>query len=154
MDKTKLKWIGVGVLLLALGFGVGKFSNPAKVITKVETKEVIKFVEVKQENKNVVITTKKTTQKDGTIVEESKTEDKTVTKVDTKIDSKKETESETITVRDIGLNIGLLAIKDISHFNDKTEYAFVAKKRIFSSVTLNGLITTDKKIGLGLGWDF
>lgn len=154
MDKTKLKWIGVGVLLLVLGFGVGKFSNPAKVVTKVETKEVIKYVEVKQENKNIIVITKKITQKDGTVIEESKTEDKTVTKVDTQIDSKIEAKSETITIRDIGLNIGVLAIKDINNLSDKTEYGLTFKKRIFSNISINGLITTDKEIGLGLGWDF
>jgi len=154
MDKTKLIKIGICILVIAIAFGAGKYSNPSKIITKIETVEVIKLVEVKQENKNVVIKTKKTTQKDGTVIEESQTEDKSITKVDTQIDSKIEAKSETITIRDIGLNIGVVAIKDITNFNDKTEYAFTAKKRIFSNITLNGLITTDKKIGVGLGWDF
>lgn len=144
----------IGLLLLALGFGVGKYSNPAKVQTVTEIKEVVKIVEVKQENKNVVLKTKKTTHVDGTIVEESVMEDKSVTKTDTKVDSLKESKSETIITRDIGLNLGLLAIKDINKLSDKTEYAFTIKKRVFSAVTINGLVTTDKKIGVGLGWDF
>jgi hypothetical protein len=144
----------IGILLLALGFGVGKYSNPAKIQTVTEIKEVVKVVEVKQENKNVVLKTKKTTHIDGTIVEESVMEDKSITKTDTQIDSKKESNTETITTRDIGLNLGLLAIRDINKLSDKTEYALVIKKRVFSAVTINGMISSDKKIGVGLGWDF
>jgi hypothetical protein len=71
--NTKLKLGLIGLLLLGLGFGIGKFSNPAKVVTKTEFKEIIKIVEVKKEQKNLVVVTKKTTKKDGTIIEESKT---------------------------------------------------------------------------------
>ena len=149
-----LKYGLVGILLLALGFGVGKYSNPAKVETVTKVEEVIKYVEVKQENKNVVLKTKKTTNVDGSIVEETIMEDKSITKTDTKIDSEKKSESETITTRDIGLNLGLLVVKDINKLSDKTEYGLVIKKRVFSAVTINGLITSDKKIGVGLGWDF
>jgi hypothetical protein len=144
----------VGILLLALGFGVGKYSNPSKVETVTKVEEVIKYVEVKQENKNVVLKTKKTTNVDGSIVEETIMEDKSIVKTDTKIDSEKKSESETITTRDIGLNLGLLAIKDMNKLSDKTEYALVVKKRVFSAVSINGMVSTDKKIGVGLGWDF
>ena len=144
----------IGLLLVAIGFGAGKYSKPAEVKQKAEIHEVIKYVEVKQENKNIVIKTKKTTNVDGSIVEESTTEDKSITKTDSELNSKSDIKTETITTRDIGLNLGVLAIKDINKLSDKTEYAFVVKKRIFSAVTINGLVTTDKKIGLGLGWDF
>lgn len=143
-----------GLLLVSIGFGVGKYSKPSEVKQKAEIHEVIKYVEVKQENKNVVIKTKKTTNVDGSIVEESVIEDKSITKTDSELNSKTDIKTETITTRDIGLNLGLLAIKDINKLSDKTEYAFVVKKRVFSAVTINGLVTTDKKIGLGLGWDF
>ena len=50
-----LKYGLIGALLLGLGYGAGKYANPAKVITKTEYKEVIKQVEVIKEQKNVVV---------------------------------------------------------------------------------------------------
>lgn len=144
----------IGLLLVAIGFGAGKYSKPAEVKQKAEIHQEVQQIEKKLENKNLVIKTKKTTNVDGSIVEESITEDKSITKTDSELNSKTDIKTETITIRDIGLNLGVLAIKDINKLSDKTEYAFVVKKRIFSAVTINGLVTTDKKIGLGLGWDF
>lgn len=163
MDKSKLKWIGIGVLLLALGFGAGKYSNPARVevasSSKEKTIEVTKKEEVKKENKNKVITIKEISNKDGSKTKETIITDKgtvdTNSKAETKTEITKENKSETITIRDIGLNIGAVAVKDFTHFNDKTEAAFTFKKRIWSNLSVNGFIMSDMKKGaLGLGWDF
>jgi hypothetical protein len=152
--NTKLKLGLIGLLLLGLGFGIGKFSNPSKVVTKTEFKEVIKVIEVIKEQKNVVIVTKKTTKKDGTIIEESKTEDKTVTYQDKHSESKKEFKNSTITTRDIGLSVHALAMQNIGDLEQDREYGIFVKKRVLGNISVGGLVTDQKTIGLSVGMDF
>lgn len=149
----------IGLLLLGLGVGIGRFSKPAEVktVTKTEVKEVVKIVEVKQENKNVVIKTKKITNTDGSIVEESITEDKSITKTDTKLDSTKEasSESSTLTKRDSGLTISALALTtDIKDINNNMEYGVLIKKRIISNVSATIGATHKGTFLLAAGLDF
>lgn len=75
----------VGVLLLSVGYGVGRFLQPA--IVKIKKEEVIKEVEVVK--KDIVVVEKETRLPDGTIIVDRRTEDKSTesTKKDT---SKKE----------------------------------------------------------------
>lgn len=152
--NTKIKYGLIGLLLLGIGFGVGKFAAPAKVITKTEFKEKIKVVEVIKEQKNVVVTTKKTTKKDGTIIEESKTEDKTVTFQDTKKESKTETSASTITTRDIGLSVHAMVMQDLDNIERKREYGIFVKKRVIGNISVGGLVTDQKTVGLSVGMDF
>lgn len=154
-----VKYSLIGLLILGLGVGIGRFSKPAEVktITKTEVKEVIKIVEVKQENKNVVVKTKKTTHNDGTIVEESILEDKTVTKVGIKVDSLKESSSESISVtkRDTGLTIQALALTtDLKDINNNLEYGVLIKKRIIGNVSASVIATHKGTVGLAAGLDF
>lgn len=157
-----LKYGLIGIIILTLGVGIGRFSKPAevKVVTKTDIKEVIKIVEVKQENKNIVVKTKKTTNKDGTIVEESIVEDKTSIKTDTNIDSSKQIsfQQSTITKRDRGLTVQALAITtDISDINNNIQYGGLLKFRVIgnSSMTILGATNgKDKTIGVAAGWDF
>ena len=152
--NTKLKYGLVGALLLILGFGVGKFSNPAKVVTKTQIKEVVKTVEVVKEQKNLVVVTKKTTKKDGTIIEESKTEDKSVSYQDKRTDSKKESKSSTIATRDIGLSVHALAMQNLDDVERKREYGIFVKKRVIGNISVGGLVTDQKTLGLSVGMDF
>ena len=163
MDKTKLTYIGIALLLLALGFGAGKYSKPAIVKTtsssKEKTIEMAKKEDIKKENKDKVVIIKETTNKDLSKTKETVITDKgtinTNSKVESKIETTKESKTETITIRDIGLNVGVIAVKDFTNFNSKTEVAFTIKKRVWSSLSINGFIMSDmKKGGLGLGWDF
>jgi hypothetical protein len=152
--NAKLKLALVGLLLLGLGYGVGKFSNPAKVVTRTEFKEKIKVVEVIKEQKNVVVITKKTTKKDGTIIEESKTEDKSTTYQDKHSESKKEISSSTVTTRDIGLSVHAMAMQNIGDLEQKREYGIFVKKRVIGNISVGGLVTDQKTIGLSVGMDF
>lgn len=146
-----------GLIILAvlgLGYGVGKYSNPAKVVTKTEFKEKIKVVEVIKEQKNVVVTTKKTTKKDGTIIEESKTEDKSVTYQDKHSESKTESKSSTVTTRDIGLSVHAMAMQNIGDLERQREYGIFVKKRVIGNISVGGLVTDQKTVGLSVGMDF
>lgn len=147
------KLIVGGLLLIGLGFGIGKFSQPAKVITKVETKEVIKIVENKQERKNVVVVSDKTTKPDGTVIEHTKTEDKTETDTKTVVDSSKQTKIESTQIRDSGLSIQALAITKLDDFNNR-EYGVLVKKRIVGNISASALATHKGTFGIAVGLDF
>lgn len=153
LDNKYFKIGVISLLLLGIGFGAGRFSKPAKVVTQIQTKEVVKTVEVKQENKNVVITTKKTTEKDGTVVEETKTEDKSVVNSETKSDSLKEAKSETITTRDIGLSVQALTLMKINDFNNR-EYGVLVKKRIIGNISGTIAATNKGTAIIAVGLDF
>lgn len=154
MLNDKRKYALVGVVILAIGVGIGRFSKPAKVITKTEIKEVVKHIEKKDEQKNVVIYTKKITQKDGTVIEESKTEDKGTVLIYSEIESKKEVTSSSITIRDIGLSVHALAIQNIDRGTDSREYGFLVKKRLVGNISAGILATNKKTFGVSIGMDF
>lgn len=149
-----LKYGLIGALLLGLGYGVGKFSNPAKVVTKTEYKEVIKEVEVKKEQKNVVVYTKKTTKKDGTIIEEKKEEDKSTIYQDIKKESSKQLASSTVTTRDLGLSVNVYAAENLEHTERGREYGVFVKKRVIGNVNVGVMASDRKTVGLSVGLDF
>jgi len=154
LDKDKIKKIIVfGVITIGLGYGIGRYSTPAKVITKTEVKEVIKIVESKKENKNVKTTTTRSTSKDGSVIEQTVTEDRSSTETSTDISSSKEQKKESISIRDIGLSAQALAILDTKNSN-KIEYGILIKKRIVGNVSGSILATEKGKIGVGIGVDF
>ena len=142
-----------GLIILGVGFGIGKYSQPAKVITKTETKEVVKFVEKKEERKNVVVITDKVTKPDGTVIEHTETKDKTEINTDTNINIAKDTKTESTQIRDSGLSIQALAITKLDDFNNR-EYGVLVKKRIVGNISASALATHKGTIGIAVGLDF
>jgi hypothetical protein len=142
----------VSLLLLGAGYGIGRFAQPAKVITKVETHEVIKEVQVKEQKKDIKKVVTVITHPDGTKESTTTTEDKTITDTNTKIDATKDAKSETITVRDIGLSVQALALTKFNDVNNR-EYGVLVKKRIVSNISAS-VIVTQGQIGVGVGLDF
>ena len=153
MRLLKYRGFGIGILLVALGVGIGWFSKPTKTITKTEVKEVVKVVKSKQENKDVKITKKKTTKKDGEVVEETTIEDKS--KTDTKVDasSKKEAKEERRTINNKGLTLSALVLaRDLSV--NEYEYGIAVSKRVLGNISI-GIVATEKRaVGLTLGLEF
>lgn len=142
-----------GLILLALGAGIGYFAKPSKVVTKFQEKEVIKYVENKKENKDIVTVIKKITQKDGTVIEESRTEDKTKVETDKSFLSQKEIKQQSIVINDLGLSVHALVLSNLSTLSDR-EYGVYIKKRVFSNISV-GVMATDKQtVGLSVGMDF
>ena len=152
--NTKLKYGLIGLLILGIGYGAGKYSNPAKVVTKTEYKEVVKEVEVKKEQKNVVVYTKKTTQKDGTVIEESKSEDKSTTYQDKTTEKDTRISSSTTTTRDLGLSLHVLGMQNIGDRPAEREYGIFVKKRVISNISVGALATDKRTVGLSVGLDF
>jgi hypothetical protein len=156
MNILENKYVRIGLLslvLLGVGYGAGKFSNPAKVITKTEIKEVVKVVESKQQKKDVNKKIVVITRPDGTKESTTTIEDKTVTDSNKTIDVSKESKSETITTRDLGLSVQALALAKFNDINNR-EYGVLIKKRIISNISGSILVTDKKTIGLAVGLDF
>ena len=134
------------ILILAIGYGIGYFTKP----TKVETVTVEKVKIEKQAAEVKVVYREKITKPDGTIIETENS--KTDTKTSENIDSQKE--STTVIKNDVGLNIAALAIVDSSNLSGNREYAITASKRVLGNFSVNGIVTTDKKVGVGIGFSF
>jgi len=145
------KKVIIGALvLIALSFGAGYFATPNKI--KIETKEVIKTVTVKEEAKVKIVYKTKIVRVDGTVeeTESSREESNTREKTDTSIVK----ESSKTTTKDIGLTLSALAIVDSSDIKGDREYGIHVTKRVFSNITVGAMATTDKKLGISLGLTF
>ena len=143
----------VGILLIGLGTGIGWFSKPTKVVTKIEEKEVIKIVEKKQEKKDVKVTKKKTVKKDGEVVEEEIIEDRSRTDTEITGSSEKEVKKEEEIVNNRGLTLSALVLaRDLSV--NEYEYGFAVSKRIFSNIAVGVIATEKRAVGLTLGLEF
>jgi hypothetical protein len=132
--------------LLAVSFGVGYFATPTKV--KTEVKEVVKIV--KEEQKTKIVYREKIVYPDGTTVEKEQEREDTNTREssDTTRTAVKET------TKDIGLVLSALAIVDSSEISGHRDYGIHVTKRVFSSITVGVMATTDKKIGVSIGLSF
>jgi len=154
MEKIKLaSYLGAAAII---GILIGRFV--IKPQTEIKTKEVIKYVEVfkeiKQEDKKVKTIIKEIVRPDGTketitdITEDTMTD--TITNRDTQLDVTKQQSVKTGSK----VTIGVLALTDLRDFGRDKEYGITVAVPIFGSLYVQGLVTTDKKIGLGLAISF
>jgi hypothetical protein len=148
MDNKKKAIIAV--VVLALVYGAGYFSKGHSTVT--EIKEVVKVVTVKEEAKTRIVYKDRIVRPDGTVEEHERSREDSNTKEGSSSESSKSNKTEVI--NDVGLTLQALAIVDIKDIKGDREYGIYAKKRVFSSVSVGILATTDKKIGLGIGLDF
>ena len=156
MNLLQNKYVRIGVvslLLLGAGYGIGRFTQPAKVITKTEIKEVIKVVEVVKEKKDVKTETRIIIHPDGTKEQVTIIVDKTIidSNVDTNIN--RDIKNETITIRDIGLSIQALALVKSNDLGNR-EYGILIKKRIIANISGTILATQKGTVGIAIGLDF
>lgn len=142
-NKTKLLLIVAG---LAISFGLGYFATPTKTVEK----QVVKTETVKVEGKTKIVYRDRVVKPDGTIIESEVEKEET----NTREESNTLASSEKTTVKDVGLTLSALAIKDVSELGKKTEFGVHVSKRVLGAVSVNVLATTDKKVGVGLGWSF
>ena len=145
MNKNTKYYIA-GALALALSFGLGYYATP----TKVRIKTVVETKIAQQEAKTRIVYREKITLPDGTITEkENERED---TKTETEVSSV--ATSEKSTTKDVGLTVSALVFAPIRNVKEDQEYALVASKRVLGALNVSVMVTTDKKIGAGLGWSF
>lgn len=146
--KNYKAYIIIGVSCLLIGRYV--------LQPKQEVKEVIKIVEVekkvKEEKKNTRTEKKETIKSDGTketvtiIVEDSNTKEteERQSKVETKTVSKKGS----------GVSFGVLALKDLDRFSDKTEFGVLTSVPLFGNISIVGTADSTKRVGVGLSLEF
>ena len=117
----------IGIIALAVSFGIGYYATPTKIQETVK----IQYKDSKVEVKTKIVYRDKITKPDGTIIE------KEVEKEDTNTKEESETKiaTEKIAVKDAGISIQALSIFNIEKLSDKKEYGFFIKKRIISQYT-------------------
>lgn len=129
------------------------------IIPRVETKEVIKYVKIieekKQQDKNKTVVITETKSKDGTIKKETTIKESSVAKTETKqtvlnedIAIKKETTK--------GITVGLIGISHIDKnmLTNRPQAGIITSVPVIGSLSLAGMITTDKQLGIGLTIEF
>jgi hypothetical protein len=118
---------------------------------KQKTKEVVKIVTVEKQHidtkKKVV--TREVKKKDGTIVKETVETENTV--VDTSKNSK--TESSKTSETGSKVTLGALAIVDTTNIG-KPEYGVTVAVPLIGNLNVQGLVTTDRRVGVGLSIGF
>jgi hypothetical protein len=143
---TTIHKIILAAVALAISFGIGYYATP----TKIKTETVVKTETVKVEGKTRVVYRDKITKPDGTIIEKEVEKEDTITREE----SKSVAESKSESLKDAGAVISVLAIVDSRDIAGQREYGINVSKRVLGAVNITGLVTTDQRIGLGVGWSF
>jgi hypothetical protein len=134
----------IGLILLALGYGLGRYIQPAKIETKIE--QVVKEVEVVK--KDIVVKERIIKQKDGTEITERTTEDRSTETTDKKSESSSST---VVTNKKPDWRINALGA--LNKDRDIT-YGLQVERRILGNISAGVYGMTDKTIGLSVGMEF
>lgn len=149
---SKIKLISSFLIVGAIGIFVGRYA----IKPKEKIKEVVKVIEiekiVKVETKKKTTKIKETIKKDGTketetVIVEDSTKKESGTK-EIKLETSKET------VRGSGITLGVLALKDIDRFSEKTHVGAIATIPLIGNIKVLSSIDTSKRLGLGLALEF
>lgn len=134
----------VGLLLLVVGYGTGRYLQPAKIQIKKE--EVIKEVEVIK--KDIRIVEREITRPDGTKEKERITEDKSQESTKKEKDTK---ESTLIANKKPDWRVNGLAALN----NDRNiVYGLHVERRILGPISVGAFGLTDTTVGLSVGIEF
>ena len=134
----------VGLLLLIVGYGIGRYLQPAQI--KIKKEEVIKEVEVVQ--KDIRIVEREIIRPDGTKEKEKITEDKSQESTKKERDTKESTQVVN-TKPDWRIN-GLTALNN----NRNIVYGLQVERRILGPISIGAWGVTDSTIGLSVGVEF
>lgn len=132
--------VAVGALL------IGRFILQPKP----KVKEVVKYVEKKEEAKK----TRKVTR-----IQERKNPDGSSSKDTEVVEDSSSSSTSTISsektkVISRGISVGVLALKDLDRFSNRPEFGAVLSVPVFGSLSLIGSADTTKRIGLGIALEF
>jgi len=137
------------------GFYTGKGQSKVEIQEKVITKEG----ESKTVYKDRIVTVTKTIKPDGTITEETKTEEKQGSK-ETKTASKEKDKTTVTTPILSNYSLGLkywasLDDKlDVGKAKDRNNYEVTAGRRLLGEAWLTGGVRLDKQVSLGVSFNF
>lgn len=140
------------ILVGILCFLAGKYIFPPD--KEVQVKEVVKYVTVKEEVVKEVVIQRKREEKrpDGTIIVETVSE--TIDSTETRNSTNLTQDKIKITSKKKSLSLGLLALKPLDNFNQKTEFQVLTIAPLFGNLSIAGSIDSSKKIGVGLVLEF
>lgn len=153
ISKMNIKSINKTIIVLAIGAGIGYFSKPTKVVTEVKEKEVIRYVEKKKENKDVVVTEIKTVDKDGNVRVETVVQDRSSTESNTDSSSSSSRSSSKTVSNRLDLSIHAVSLFRDADLRDP-EYGLYVRKRIIGNFSFGVLATDRKTLGLSVGLEF
>lgn len=141
------KSLSIPLVAAVVGLLVGRFALQPPV--KIQTKEVVKYVERKQEDKkkNVVIVEKRN--KDGSVEKRTEIQEANKSVTDSKLDS---TKQQTVK-KGSGVTVGVLALKDLGA-PAETEYGVSVTVPVHGALKLQGFGTTGKQVGIGIAVEF
>jgi hypothetical protein len=131
------------IVVAITGLLIGRFAFPKVII-----KEVIKIVEVTKQQTKKKKTVTETTSPDGTSTTQTTETDDSTTESNTTIASTTTTKSKQ------GISLGVLAIKDLNSFSSPFQYGATISVPLAGSLSVTGLATTSKQIGVGLSIEF
>jgi len=153
-----------GLMLLGLfviGVAVGRYTLPAKIVIKTETKTIEKLVEDinKKENSNKVIKIVEKTEKDGTVTKTTEIVDKSTTDTNTKIvkdtDSSSKTEKTTTYAKN-DWHFAALAGTGLfdKGLSQSVVYGIGVQKRLIGPFYVGAFGFSNKFAGASLGMSF
>lgn len=140
------------LIIGTLCFLAGKYIFPPD--KEIQVKEVVKYVTVKEEVVKEVVIQKRREEKrpDGTVIIETVSE--TVDSTETRNSKNLTKNKNKIISKNKNLSLGLLALKPLDNFNEKTELQVLTIVPLFGNLSVAGSIDSSKKIGVGLVLEF
>jgi hypothetical protein len=147
MKKYK-NYVIVGLCCLL----VGRYVLQPKAT--IEVKEVVKYVEKKQEATNIKKKTvkKETTRPDGSSVTETTIIEDSSSNSSSTIAESKETSKKQSSGK--GVTIGVLAIKDIAEFRKSPDIGVLLSLPVIGNLSVTTMADSSKRIGLGFSLEF
>jgi hypothetical protein len=141
------KSISIPLVAAVVGLLVGRFVLQPPV--KIQTKEVVKYVERKQEDKkkNVVIVERRL--KDGSVEKRTEIKEAAKSVTDSKLDSTKQQSIK----KGSGVTVGVLALKDLANPSE-TDYGMSVTVPVHGALKIQGFGTTGKQVGIGIAVEF
>jgi len=143
-----------------IGVAIGRFSLPAKVVTKTETVEVDKKLSQTDSNKqdHKIVTIVETKKPDGTVTKTTTIKDDSTQQSNTKIseqDNKDSKSSKEVTYNTQRWSISALAVDRPANVSSaEIAYGAHVQYRILGPFTVGGMVLTDKTVGVSLGITF
>lgn len=146
------------VVIFLVGLATGRYTLPAKIVTKTEIQTVTKVVKDTTQDKkdNTVTTITETKKPDGSVVTQTQIVDKnqTDTKTDVKTDKdmvSKSSETETRDVNQLGVN-GLVGLRVGA--GESLTYGVSVQRKLLGPVEIGAFGFTDRLVGFSLGLRF
>jgi hypothetical protein len=144
------------VICVVGGAAVGRFSLPAKVVTKTETKTVVQTVEVekKADTSHIVTTVTETKAPNGAVTKVTKTEDNVSIVTGTQLSQSASSDQKSTKEVTYQANRWTLQALTTIDFSAKRSYGGEVSYRILGPFSVSALGLSNGTLGVGLGVSF